>query len=413
MLRPKISIIITTYNIENYIVECIESVLNQSMKDIEVICIDDASTDHSLNILNQYADRDDRIRVYAQSESIGPSTARNIGYKEAKGEYIYQIDGDDFLVDGALERMYRCAAENQLDFLTFSAGAFADTKEIDIKVKNSLNLYKRIGTYSGIMKGMELFAECMRNGDFLGNLCCILLSKDFFDKYNMYLLDGLYASADNNFLFYLNAQRVMCIKDVLYMRRFRENSIVTSKKTLIKFESILVEYIYEFNLWNQYNFEDSIEEALEKYFAAFWKNVLKTYDRVVDKAAPLRLLPKHKLAKFVYNYHINDGSLYWTKQTREMIDEIRQYDRIIIYGAKDIGQDVKAILEKNGISNYVFAVSDNKNETSLDGQKIYNIDELKYFKEKAIVIIAASKRHHESIRAHLQKTGFEHILAVE
>ena len=198
----------------------------------------------------------------------------------------------------------------------------------------------------------------------------------------MYLLDGLYASADNNFLFYLNAQRVMCIKDVLYMRRFRENSIVTSKKTLIKFESILVEYIYEFNLWNQYNFEDSIEEALEKYFAAFWKNVLKTYDRVVDKAAPLRLLPKHKLAKFVYNYHINDGSLYWTKQTREMIDEIRQYDRIIIYGAKDIGQDVKAILEKNGISNYVFAVSDNKNETSLDGQKIYNIDELKYFRSE-------------------------------
>ncbi|NDO68693.1 hypothetical protein FMM80_08370 [Schaedlerella arabinosiphila] len=65
------------------------------------------------------------------------------------------------------------------------------------------------------------------------------------------------------------------------------------------------------------------------------------------------------------------------------------------------------------MSNYVFAVSDNKNETSLDGQKIYNIDELKYFKEKAIVIIAASKRHHESIRARLQKTGFEHILAVE
>lgn len=413
MLRPKISVIITVYNIENYIGECIESVLNQSMKDIEVICIDDASTDHSLKILNQYATKDRRIQVFAQSESIGSSTARNIGYREAKGEYVYQIDGDDFLVSGALERMYKCAVENQLDFLTFSADAFADTKEIENRVKNSLNLYKRIGSYNGIMKGMELFAKCMCNGDFLGNLCCILLNKDFFDKYNMYLLDGLYASADNNFLFYLNAQRVMCIKDELYMRRFRENSIVTSEKTLIKFESILVEYVYEFSLWNQYNYEDFIEEALEKYFAAFWKYVLKTYNSVVDKATPLRLLPKHKIAKFVYDYYINNSSVYWTKQTREMMDEIRQYDRIIIYGAKDIGQDVKTILEKNGMSNYVFAVSDNKNETSLDGQKIYNIDELKYFKEKAIVIIAASKRHHESIRARLQKTGFEHILAVE
>ena len=92
MLRPKISVIITVYNIENYIGECIESVLNQSMKDIEVICIDDASTDHSLKILNQYATKDRRIQVFAQSESIGPSTARNIGYREAKGEYVYQID---------------------------------------------------------------------------------------------------------------------------------------------------------------------------------------------------------------------------------------------------------------------------------------------------------------------------------
>lgn len=413
MLRPKISVIITTYNIENYISECLESVLSQSMAEIEVICIDDASTDHSLDILNQYSARDNRVRVFPQSESIGPSTARNIGYRKAKGEYVYQIDGDDFLVEGALERMYRCAEENHLDFLTFSADAFADTKEIEHTVKDSLNLYKRIGTYNGVMKGMELFAECMRNGDFLGNLFCILLSKEFFDSYNMYLVDGLYASADNNFLFYLKAQRVMCIKDALYMRRFRENSIVTSKKTLIKFESILVQYIYEISLWNQYNFEDFIEKALEKYFAAFWKSVLKTYDQVIDKAAPLKLLPKHKLAKFAYDYYINDSSVYWTKQTGEMIEEIRRYEKVIIYGAKDIGQDVKRILEKNRITNYLFAVSNNKNEANLDGTKIYNIDELDYLKENAIVIIAVSKRHHETIRKKLLETGFEHVLAVE
>lgn len=413
MLRPKISVIITTYNIESYINECLESVLSQSMAEIEVICIDDASTDHSLDILNQYAARDSRVRVFPQSESIGPSTARNIGYREAKGEYVYQIDGDDFLVDGALDRMYRCAEENQLDFLTFSADAFADTKEIEDTVKDSLNLYKRIGTYDGVMKGMELFAECMRNGDFLGNLCCILLNKDFFDKYNMYLLDGLYASADNNFLFYLNAQRVMCIKDELYMRRFRDNSIVSSKKTLLKFESILVEYVYEFSLWNQYHFEDFIEDALEKYFAKFWMYALKTYNQVTEKTVPLKLLPKHKLAKFVYDYYINETSVYWTKQTGEMIERIRQYEKVIIYGAKDIGQDVRRVLEKNRITNYLFAVSDNQNEANIDGTKIYNIEELEYLKKNAIVIIAVSKRHHEGIRKKLLETGFEHVLAIE
>ena len=85
MTRPKISVIITTYNIENYIAECIESVLSQSIKNIEVICIDDASTDHSLDVLNLYAARDSRVRVFAQSKSIGPSSARNIGYREEIG----------------------------------------------------------------------------------------------------------------------------------------------------------------------------------------------------------------------------------------------------------------------------------------------------------------------------------------
>ena len=84
MERPKISVIITVFNIERYIGECLDSVLNQSLKDIEVICIDDASTDHSPDILNQYAERDSRVRVIAQAQSIGPSTARNIGYREAK-----------------------------------------------------------------------------------------------------------------------------------------------------------------------------------------------------------------------------------------------------------------------------------------------------------------------------------------
>ena len=140
-----LTVIVPVYNLEKCIGNCIDSLLNQSFHDMEILVIDDASTDHSLKILNQYATKDRRIQVFAQSESIGPSTARNIGYREAKGEYVYQIDGDDFLVSGALERMYKCAVENQLDFLTFSADAFADTKEIENRVKNSLNLYKRIG----------------------------------------------------------------------------------------------------------------------------------------------------------------------------------------------------------------------------------------------------------------------------
>ena len=168
MCELKISVVITVYNIEKYIGKCLESVMDQAMKDIEVICVDDASTDHSLDILKTYAVKDKRVKIVSQKKNSGPASARNVGYEMAQGEYVYQIDGDDYIVKGALERMYSCAKENNLDFLTFSADAFLDTKEIKKKVYTWLNMYNRTGTYHGVMKGTELFTACIQNGDFLG-----------------------------------------------------------------------------------------------------------------------------------------------------------------------------------------------------------------------------------------------------
>lgn len=411
--NPQISVIITVYNIDQYIGECIESVLKQSIKDIEVICVDDGSTDDSLKILNEYAYNDVRVKIIHNMKSAGPSTARNIGYRAAKGEYIYQIDGDDYIIEGALERMYTCAEKNKLDLLTFSARAFADTEEIKANVHNLLNLYIRNGSYSGVKSGIDLFAEFTHNGDFHGNLCCIFLNRKFFEDNNLYLLDGLFASADSPFLIYLKAQRAMCIQDALYVRRFRENSIVTSKKNLIKFESILLQFLYEIDLWKQYNFETAIEKELEKYFAINWRRVLKTYDDVTDKDSPIKLLQHNKGAKFIYNNFFKKSNIYWSKLTDKIIDEIKTYDHVIIYGAKDVAKEVKRILDDCEVKHYMIAVSDNKNEKSFEGKKVYEIEELRDFKENAIVLIAVNKRHHKAINEKLSLIGFNDVLEIE
>lgn len=415
MSRPKISVVITIYNIEKYISQCLESVLNQTMRDIEVICVNDASMDGSKNILDTYAEKDERVKIITQIKNSGPATARNVGYQVAQGEYIYQIDGDDYIVEGALERLYTCAEENDLDFLTFSADAFIDpdSKEVEKDVFTWLNLYKRTGTYSGVMKGTELFTGCIRNGDFLGNMCCIFLNKHFFDTNHMYSIDGLYAAEDSPFHFYLNAQRVMCIPDALYMRRFRKNSLVTSKLTLLKYESMIIQFVYEIGLWNQRVFDNEAEDALEKYFAAYWKKISKSYNEVVDENTDLKLLPKYKLAKFIFDYNIRKTNVYWKNQTSDTIDAIREYENVIIYGAKNIAEEVSNTLEENEIVDYVFAVSNNENEKELCNRKIYNIDELSYMRESAVVILAISKRHLEVVKEKLQNLGFENILTVE
>ncbi|MDR0408581.1 MAG: glycosyltransferase family 2 protein, partial [Campylobacteraceae bacterium] len=82
MLTPKISIIIPVYNTEKYLNKCLDSVINQTLKEVEILCIDDGSKDSSLSILQQYASKDKRIKVFTQ-ENQGPATARNVGLKNA------------------------------------------------------------------------------------------------------------------------------------------------------------------------------------------------------------------------------------------------------------------------------------------------------------------------------------------
>ena len=93
---PKFSIIIPVYNVEKYLVECLESIVNQSFKDFEVICVNDGSTDNSLEILQKYAENDERFKVLNQ-ENQGQGIARNNALNIANGEYILFVDPDDFI----------------------------------------------------------------------------------------------------------------------------------------------------------------------------------------------------------------------------------------------------------------------------------------------------------------------------
>lgn len=102
----KVSVIIPVYNVEKYIGKCIDSVINQTYRDIEIICVNDGSTDNSLNILRDYAQKDNRIIIISQ-ENQGAAIARNNGLNNAKGDYICFLDSDDYVEYTFLETMYK------------------------------------------------------------------------------------------------------------------------------------------------------------------------------------------------------------------------------------------------------------------------------------------------------------------
>ena len=110
----KVSIIVPVYNVEKYLKRCLDSLVNQTLKDIEIICVNDGSTDGSLAILNEYVRNDDRIVVINQ-ENSGQSVARNRGIDVAKGEYLGFVDSDDWVSEDYFERLHNSAIQNNAE----------------------------------------------------------------------------------------------------------------------------------------------------------------------------------------------------------------------------------------------------------------------------------------------------------
>ena len=130
---PKVSVIIPVYNVEKYLRECLDSVVNQTLKDIEIICVNDGSTDNSLKILEEYASQDSRIKIINQ-ENQGAGAARNKGLEFAQGEYLSFLDSDDYFEPDMLKMMYDKSKLNDLDIVVVKS------RQYDLLTNNFSNI---------------------------------------------------------------------------------------------------------------------------------------------------------------------------------------------------------------------------------------------------------------------------------
>lgn len=128
-----ITVALSVYNVEPYLADAIDCILSQSFTDFELLCIDDASTDTTYDILKRYSLLDDRIRVIRQEVNRGLSVSRNLAISEARGEYLLMLDGDDLFAKNMLEVAYTKAKETDADMVLWDYVAFYDEKEISTK----------------------------------------------------------------------------------------------------------------------------------------------------------------------------------------------------------------------------------------------------------------------------------------
>ena len=118
---PKISILIPIYNVEKYLQDCLESVIHQTERDIEIICVDDASVDGSLKILQEYVNRDNRLKLLKHTENKGLCKTRKDAVEVATGKYILFLDSDDYLSLDTCEKLFAFMETGKYDFLQFGA----------------------------------------------------------------------------------------------------------------------------------------------------------------------------------------------------------------------------------------------------------------------------------------------------
>ena len=249
---PKVSVIIPIYNVEKYLRECLDSIVNQSLKEIEIICVNDGSTDNSLSILEEYSNKDKRIKVYSQV-NLGQSSARNKGLMVAKGECVYFMDSDDRLDLMALEYCYNELTKNNLDILYFDADVFFDNEKLKNNYRHMIDIYKRDSKYSGIYTGIKLFCEMKKDGKYRVAPCLQFFNRTFLIEKKISFFNGIIYE-DNLFSFkcLLNAKRVSHRSITFFKRRIRENSTTTKKLTWENFYGYFICFIEMSNLAMKY-----------------------------------------------------------------------------------------------------------------------------------------------------------------
>lgn len=263
---PLISVIIPVYNVEQYLRECLDSVLAQTYSNYEVLLIDDGSTDSSFDICCEYCDKDKRFKVY-QKENGGASSARNYGLDCAAGEYLYFLDSDDYLKPIALEKMVSCACQHQAD-LVFIEGETINEQGAQVTGK-----YRFHHQYSPSAPYL-LMKEMMNHKEFYVGTPFFFIKKEVFEKNQLRFKEGI-ISEDMIMAYQLFslANQGAHIHEELYVRRYRPNSVTTSVKTEKNYVSMATVY------WEVSTFRETLpkEKQSPEHVIRCAFNVLNIY----------------------------------------------------------------------------------------------------------------------------------------
>ena len=290
---PKVSVIIPVYNVEKYLRECLDSVINQTLKDIEIICIDDGSTDSSLSILKEYAKKDKRIKIIKQ-KNLGAGAARNKGIKIAKGEFVIFLDSDDYYpTNDILKILYTNAKKHKVLICGGSFSHLLDNKIISIFKDTSFGY---IFNQDKIIKYKEYqfdygYHRFIYNRDFL------VKNKLLFPDYKRFQDPPFFVKA------MYKAKQFYAVSKTTYLFRIGHKEVIWTTK---KKRDLLKGITDNFNFAKKHKLDilySLTYERLYQHFKIFtFKDIFTTQLYKTIKSIDYELIYKANLVQKVYNH---------------------------------------------------------------------------------------------------------------
>lgn len=427
---PKISVLVPVYNVERYLRTCLESIVTQTFSDIEIICMDDGSTDKSGEILDEYARKDKRIRVVHKSNS-GYGSTMNQAVSLACGEYIGIVESDDFIAPDMYERLYAAVDKNHLDFVKsdfFRLWTHEDgTKELEYR-----KLTERMDLYHKVLNPNEE-KEAYYLEKFTWNA---LYRRSFLIEHGIRYHETPGASyQDNGFWFqtFYFARRVMFLNQAFYHYKQDnpDSSINSSKKVYAMKQEY--DYIHEFLLRQG----EGDKELFEICFYFRLDGYLFTLS-MLDDQYKLELANMIKRECDVYEQKGEANFHRFSKDRLELIQQLKddpvqyvdkqifqntqirtllnRYRHIIIYGAGACGKRVYRRIKRviNPEIAIDFAV------TSLNGRLEYcysnTVRELSEFERErntcmVILSVKEESQAYREMKSILEKMGFRNVIS--
>ena len=401
----KMSVVVPVYNSEKYLSSCIDSLINQSERRIEIICVNDGSSDGSFNIVSSYMTRDKRVLLIDNKNNMGASYSRNEAIKQCRGKYVMFVDSDDYLTsDDAIEQIVSYCDCHRLDmcFYKFSIGSSDGAKAVSDGI---------LGVYDNIYSGEELLGHFSRNKEFFLYMCSACYNRSFLHENGLFLSNLIIGEGGDYILRCLiTAKTVGVLNKRIYHYRIHDGSTNSREDSASE------------ALWGRFTqFSNVIRILLAHRGSESISTFLDYYEKKV--VGGLKLLESDDRNKYLSRCRddferilfklLNAYDIYGIEIEKDIVSRLNECNSVFVYGLGYATEEVLVKLsEKNIIVEGLIVSQYNSQRRVYMGHKIYRVDdkELASKKAESIVVVAAHKRHNKAILEKCRENGFNNLV---